>query len=166
MSFCSRCGTELASGTASCPQCGESSKSDARTATIALASVFGLAFLLSLCSINRTASKVPPSLTRSESSQPEDFPVKTDEIYAKESSQSRCSERYPVDFAMQAACGRNADEGRAAFVEIWNRYLDNSAMNTALQACFSRYTERNITDFAMAGACARNQEEGLKEIRK
>lgn len=166
MPFCSRCGTELPSGSASCIRCGETPKSDARTAAIALASVFGLALLVSQCSTSQTASKVPLSTTHPARPQPEDVSVKTDEAYARESSKRRCSERYPVDFAMQAACGRNADEGRTAFVEIWNRYLGNSAMNTALQACFARYTVEQTTDFAMAGACARNQEEGLREVGK
>ena len=65
---------------------------------------------------------------------------------------------------MQAACGRNADSGREDFVDIWNRYLKNDAMNIALQECFSRYTKNDVTDFAILGGCARNQEDGFKEV--
>ena len=65
---------------------------------------------------------------------------------------------------MRAACGRNADSGREEFINIWNQYLQDDAMNIALQECFARYTEGSITDFAMLGACARNQQNGYNEV--
>jgi hypothetical protein len=170
MPFCTACGVELTSRSAICPNCGGKSKTetnDVRTAIIALGSVLGLAVVLYAGADRPKPSTVALSTNSiSNTGQPVAAPVRTDEIYADASANAQCATRYPTDFSMQSACKRNADSGRGDFIDIWNKYLDNAAMNIALQNCFSRYTEVGLTDFAMAGACARNQEDGLNEVRR
>jgi hypothetical protein len=128
--------------------------------------VFGLAFLAFTCSSGQKPSTIPLSDKTPEIAQPNEVSVRTGDAYAKASADHRCSERYPTDFSMQAACGRNAESGREDFIDIWNRHLSNPAMNIALQGCFGRYTESGFTDFSMAGACARNQEDGLADVNR
>ena len=84
--------------------------------------------------------------------------------YRKSSISHHCAERYPSDFAMRAACARNASAGFVDFVTMWNSYTNQQPVIEALSMCFARYTESGVTDFAMAGACARNQQRGLEEL--
>ena len=175
MTFCSSCGAALDNKSGVCPKCAKSSRtsgSDARTALIAVSVVIGLGVALHLLS-RPTPSEVSLAATEGTAMAPETLstataaeraPVNTDDSYAEASATQRCTERYPADYTMRAACARNADSGRSDFIDIWNRYLEDSAMNVALQNCYARYTEAGATDFSMTGACARNQEDGLREL--
>jgi len=90
-------------------------------------------------------------------------PVDVSERYRQESESSHCKARYPDDFSMRAACGRNARSGFADFVRIRERHATNGDFANAMALCFYRYTVDRVTDFAMVGACARNQDEGFRE---
>jgi hypothetical protein len=137
--------------------------SSGKTITIVFSIVFSFVLIVVMCTA-KSPQPNPLSAGPKARSIERSTEVRTDEEYAKASKQSHCSERYPKDFAMQAACGRNADSGRRDFVDIWNEYIGSGSMNIALQECFARYTENNKTDFAMAGACARNQKDGFKTV--
>lgn len=72
-----------------------------------------------------------------------------------------CGQRWPDDFALQAACVRNARDGAASWDEIRKRYRDNPAMGRALEGCVKRHTKDGLINWALVGGCARNQEQGL-----
>ena len=88
----------------------------------------------------------------------------TSEGYAAASAKTVCAKRHPVDFNLRAACSRNADEGRADFIAIGNRFASDAEMAAALENCFSRHTADGSTDFMLAGACARNQAEAYDDL--
>lgn len=77
-----------------------------------------------------------------------------------------CAVRYPDDFAMRAACVRNARRGAESYAGIEAQHSGNPAMQRALSRCVSRYTEGGRVDWSMAGACARNQQRGWEETRQ
>ena len=77
-----------------------------------------------------------------------------------------CEQRWPDNFALQAACVRNARDGAASWAEIRERYRDNPAMRRALDGCVKRHTDNGLTNWALVGGCARNQEQGLIDLRR
>lgn len=88
------------------------------------------------------------------------------QAYAESSWQAHCAGRYPDNFTMRAACGRNSMRGYQDFVAIRAHYEADPAMMLALAGCYADYTMSGVTDFSMAGACARNQERGYLEVNQ
>lgn len=77
-----------------------------------------------------------------------------------------CAAEYPDDFAMQAACQRNAQRGHEDFVSIFSRYRAGHPMERALLRCLDDYIEALGIDWSMAGACARNQQRGYEDVQR
>lgn len=82
------------------------------------------------------------------------------EAYAARAARELCAAEYMTDFAMRAACERNAEDGWRDFVAIRERYRQDDMMMLALAECYEFHSIAPITDFALAGACARSQEDG------
>lgn len=89
--------------------------------------------------------------------------VKIDQPYFKTTTKMMCKQNYPDDFAMRAACTRNAKDGFRDFSQMWFKFENRADVRAALSTCFERYTKGDVTDFSMAGACSRNQQDGIEQ---
>jgi len=172
---CPRCCEKIIVGAEFCRFCDheltDAERSRAANSTRTRNVIFGIgaALLLGWCvSTWPGMSYIPHSAIGDGAAPPTSAPVarvdvRIDDAYSQASKDALCADRYPTDFSMRAACGRNSDSGRSSFIEIWNRHLSDPAMGAALEQCFVKYTEGTHTDFSMIGACARNQESGYRD---
>lgn len=75
-----------------------------------------------------------------------------------------CSERWPDNLSLRAACMRNAQDGAESYRSIRAQTGHVPDMKRALDGCIARYTRGVRRNWALIGACARNNLDGLREL--